>query len=331
MNSTILLLVLTTLSGQLAGQSSFPSADISNGIIRCKLYLPDSERGYYRGARFDWSGVIASLEYSGHNFFGQWFEHYDPKLHDAITGPVEEFRSEDGALGYSDAKAGDTFVKIGVGVLRKPEEEKYAFSHAYEIVDPGKWTMRAGTDQVEFTQRLDNGSGYAYDYRKTVRLTRDQPQLVLEHSLKNTGSKLIDTSVYDHDFFVIDNQPSGPEFTVDFHFLPRATQNLKNLIEIRGQRIVYLRDLEKGESVGTYLEGFGPDVSDNDIRVENQKVGVGVRQRGDRPLSNIYFWSVRTTVCPEAYIHLRIPPGQQATWRISYDFYSIEKPKAQTK
>jgi hypothetical protein len=64
--------------------------------------------------------------------------------------------------------------------------------------------------------------------------------------------------------------------------------------------------------------------------VENQKLGVGVRQTGDHPLSKLYFWSVRTTVCPEAYIDLKVAPGQEATWRISYDFYTLPA-KAQAK
>jgi hypothetical protein len=59
--------------------------------------------GYYRATRFDWSGVVASLEFQGHNYFGVWFPHYDPKLHDAITGPVEEYRTGDRGLGYADA------------------------------------------------------------------------------------------------------------------------------------------------------------------------------------------------------------------------------------
>ncbi|MEO6289469.1 MAG: hypothetical protein ABIO76_06090, partial [Ginsengibacter sp.] len=50
-----------------------PEAEITNGLIRARLYLPDPENGYYRGSRFDWSGVIASLEYKEHNFFGKWF------------------------------------------------------------------------------------------------------------------------------------------------------------------------------------------------------------------------------------------------------------------
>src|ERR1700761_8107013 len=99
-----------------AAQSSFPKASISNGKVQAVLYLPDAKNGYYRASRFDWSGVIPCLVFQGHAYFGVWFSHYDPMIADAITGPVEEFRSEDGGLDYGAAKPGGLFVKIGVGV-----------------------------------------------------------------------------------------------------------------------------------------------------------------------------------------------------------------------
>src|SRR5262252_590961 len=99
--------------------AQFPQAEMFNTRIRAKLYLPNPESGYYRATRFDWSGQIASLEWNGHNYFGQWFERYDPKLHDAIMGPVEEFVT---SPGYDEAKPGETFVRIGVGLVRKPDE-----------------------------------------------------------------------------------------------------------------------------------------------------------------------------------------------------------------
>ena len=80
--------------------------------------------------------MIASLIYKGHEYFGQWFEHYDPYLNDAIMGPVEEFRGSDGALGYNEAKPGGYFVKIGVGVLRKTDDSKYNFEGVYQLVNP---------------------------------------------------------------------------------------------------------------------------------------------------------------------------------------------------
>ncbi len=41
------------------------------------------------------------------------------------------------ALGYNEAKPGEMFVKIGVGVLRKPDNSPYQFSKLYDIVNPG--------------------------------------------------------------------------------------------------------------------------------------------------------------------------------------------------
>ena len=140
------LTVLLAL-GQLAG-AQVPQAAIANARIRATLYMPDAQSGYYRGTRFDWSGVVANLEWKGHTYFGQWFERYDPKLHDAITGPVEEFLTSNAALGYDEAKQGESFVRIGVGAVRKPDETSYRRFSTYDIVDPGRWTVNKGADWI---------------------------------------------------------------------------------------------------------------------------------------------------------------------------------------
>jgi hypothetical protein len=305
-----------------------PSAEISNGIVKARLYLPNTDRGYYRGTRFDWSGVIASLEYKGHNYFGVWFPRYDPHLDDAITGPVEEFRSAEGpegGLGFAEAKPGETFVKIGVGVLRKPDEKAYSFARTYEIVNTGKWICRPEKDRVEFVQELVDDLGYSYRYEKTVRLVGKKPELVLEHKLTNTGKRVIETDVYDHDFYVMDGTPTGPDFVVKFAFAPKAESDFKGLAAIRGNDLVYLRTLENHESASSFLKGFGPTPKDYDIRVENSKTKAGVRQTGDRPISAMNFWSIRTTVCPEAYIHVKVEPKHSIKWTIRYQFYELEK------
>ncbi len=306
-----------------AAAADFPEAEISNGQIHAKLRLPDARRGYYRGTRFDWSGVMASLQYKGHEYFGQWFEKYDPNLHDAIMGPVEEFLTNEAGLGYDEAKVGGTFVRIGVGAARKPEEPQYQRFHTYEIVDYGKWSVHKAADHVTFEHKLADASGYGYMYRKTVRLTAGKPELVLEHSLRNTGRKTIETAVYDHNFFVIDGMPTGPEVTVKFPFALEATQDLKGMAAVEARDLVYKRDLEKGESVFTELKGFGTTASDYDIRIENRKAGAGVHIVGDRPLAKVVFWSIRTTVCPEPYIQMKIAPGESAAWKISYEFYTM--------
>jgi hypothetical protein len=308
-------------SASLAAAADFPEAEISNGQIHAKLMLPDAERGYYRGTRFDWSGQISSLEYKGHNYFGQWFPKYDPKLHDAIMGPVEEFRTNDSAIDWDQAKPGDTFVKIGVGVLRKPDEKPYRFATYYDIVDGGKWTTKTFPDHVMYTHELTDKSGIAYLYTKTIRLTKGKPQLTIEHELKNTGKRAIETSVYDHNFFVMDGQPSGPDFTVKFPFDVKAVADVADKATIRNHELTYVHELPTGESVFSELKGYGDTAKDYDLRVENSKVKMGAHIVGDKPLSKVLFWSIRTTVCPEPYISMDIAPGKTEHWKLTYDFY----------
>ena len=249
---TLGLLIAAQLLHGAAPQVEIPQVEISDKTIHAKIYLPDAHQGYYQATRFDWSGIVASLEANGHSYFGKWFDRYDPKINDAITGPVEEFQ----ALGYNESKPGETFVKIGVGSLRKPNEPAYRQFGTYEIADPGRWTIRKGPSWIEFTQQLSDPDGYSYIYRERLSLAGDK--LILEHHLKNIGKKTIETSVYEHDFYMLDSQPSGPETTVKFAFTPRAENPLRGLAEIHGKEIDYPARLANGQTVLAPIDGFGP-------------------------------------------------------------------------
>jgi hypothetical protein len=302
--------------------SSFPQAEISNGRIKARVHLPDAKRGYYRGTRFDWSGAVTSLEWRGHEYFGQWFEDYDPQTHDAIHGPVEEFLTGDSSLGYAEAAVGETFVRIGVGAVRKPQEQAYRRFETYEIVDHGTWKVEPGTDTITFVHTLGDTNGYAYEYRKTLRLVDDT--LVIDHALKNTGRKPIATSVYNHNFFTLDRETTGPGFVVRFPFDPSAKRPLGELAELRGRELVYLKVLEPKQTVFSEIEGFGATAADYDFRVENRKTGAAVRIVGDRPIQKIIYWSAPKTLCPEPYIDASAEPGQQSTWKTTYTFYEAK-------
>jgi hypothetical protein len=311
-----------------------PQAEISNGLVKAKLYLPDSAAGFYRGTRFDWSGVISNLEAGGHIYFGAWFKAHDPGIFDvafvpaldgfaagtpsAALGPVEEFTNP---IGYEDAAAGGAFIKIGVGVLRKPQEPEYAWSTRYEIVDPGKWKVRKQPDSIEFQQEINGPSGYAYVYRKTISLSPGKPGMILEHSLKNTGRQAIETPVYNHNFLVMDDQPSGPDFVIKVPFEIQPARDSLGVLEVRGKEVVFARELVEDERAMITVAGFSGDSKDYDIRVENRKTGAGVRITADRPLARFVVWSVRPTRCPEPFINVRVEPGAEFTWRISYEFY----------
>ena len=316
---TCLLVAVLTLCQSAA--APFPQAEIAGAGIRATVYLPDAAAGYYRGTRFDWSGAVARLSWRSHEFFGEWFPRHDPLRHDGITGPVEEFQTGESSVGYDEARAGETFVRIGVGAVRKPAEPAYRRFATYEIVDPGAWKVTQGKDRVTYLHTLGDANGYGYVYTKVLRLAKDT--LVLEHRLRNTGRKPIVTTVYNHNFFTIDNQPTGPDFAVLFAFEPRAMRPLGELGALEGKTLTFVRELTKGENVFTELDGFGPTAADYDIRVENRKTRAGVRVTADRPIAKFVFWSAQRTVCPEPYIDASVAPGEESSWRITYQFYRL--------
>ena len=219
------LFITTLLCALSASAADAPEAQIANKQLQVKMYLPDAANGFYKGVRFDPSGIINSVQYKGHTFYGPWFTKSDPAVRDfayqgddiavglasGAMGPAEEFQTP---LGYDTAKNGDTFVKIGVGVLKKRDDTRYAFSNPYDNVNPGKWPVNKKANSISFTQELtDAASGYAYVYTKTIHFNDDTNEMVIDHSLKNTGKLPIKTLLYDHNFTMFDHLPTG-EITV---------------------------------------------------------------------------------------------------------------------
>jgi hypothetical protein len=316
-----------------------PKALLTNGKLDALVFLPDAKNGYYRSTRFDWSGVVGCLSLNGHKFFGEWFAQYDPLKNDSITGPVEEFRTDDvpigqsgqgpgelavraGAIGYQEAKPGETFLKPGVGVLRKVDDSPYQFGGAYPIVDTGTWTVKVRKRSVRFRQVLRGPEGYAYVYEKTLTLNKNEPVMTLQHSLKNTGKKAIATYVYDHDFFMLDGKPTGPGMVVHFKFEPKPLGEIGAAAKIESKDLVYVDALAPGKGVAGYLKGYSDDVRDYDFTVEDTRSKVGVQQTSDHSLARLYFWSTQTTICPEGYIKLNVAPGETSRWTLRYRFFA---------
>ena len=334
-----LLIPFLTACCALAQISSVPpQAEISNGSLRVKLYLPDALNGFYRGTRFDWSGVVADLEYAGHSYYGPWFTGTDPGVSDfiykgaseiiagpcsAITGPVEEFNP---ALGYEDAKPGGTFLKIGVGILRKLSDQPYTQYQLYPIVDGGKWSVTKTADSVTFRQELhDASSGYGYIYTKTIRLVAGKPEMVMGQSLKNVGTRAINANVYNHNFLVFDHQPTDAAFSITFPFdLKVDLVPDPKLAVVDKKQLLYRSTLVGEDRVYFNADGFGKSADDYRFRLENSKAGMGMTITGDRPLYKLALWSIRSVIALEPFVDVSVEPGGESTWEYRYAYYKLE-------
>lgn len=297
-----------------------PKAEISNGILKASIYLPDVEKGYYRGTRFDWAGIISSLEYKGHNYFGKWFGKYRPKAHYSVMGPVDSFDP----INYDKTRPGGSFVKIGVGSLKKPNKKPYKAFSSYSINDPGEWKIDMEAAKVQFRHVL-NDEIFPYEYTKTVEFIEGKPKMVISYTLKNRGKHPIETEVFNHNFFVFDDQFIGEgcelTFKKNIFCSDKGNIGIGDIVEFQNNKIKVQRSLGNRESVycGS-IKGINNDANDYDIRIDNHKTGTGVRIKGNRPISKLVFWCKGKTICPEPYIKIEIEPGEEFSWELEYEF-----------
>jgi hypothetical protein len=301
-------------------QMEYPQLTIQGDALKLILYLPDVEKGFYRGLRFDWSGLIARAEFGGHTVFGPFRQKHNPLGNDCVVGPAEEF-DIDSPQGYAEAKPGGTFLKIGVGLLKRGAEPQYRFSGRYEVASLGRWKVTSGPDWVEFTHTLAGGGGWGYVYTKRIGIGPGAA-FTIAHTLRNTGSKAIDTTVYCHNFIVIDGEPVGPNYRITFPF-DLVAKEARGKVEFKGREIVLPEELKA--SVWAALQGGTGKVGDNQVTVENRRTGAGVKAAGDQPTVEWRFYAEKTAACPEPFIRIQAAPGEEKKWRTTYTFFSVAK------
>ena len=137
-----------------------------------------------------------------------------------------------------------------------------------------------------------------------------------------TTTRAITTEVYDHDFLIFDGHTISEGITIRFHLEPEPLTLHQDAIEIQGNHIIYKEELKPNQTVAGYLKGYSTIAADYHFTVEDTKTKVGVEQSSDSPISRFYLWSMRTTVSPEACIHLDVASGKTGDRKINYRFFA---------
>ena len=310
----------------------YPHVVLKNDKLKLTLYEPDADKGFYRGTRFDRAGVFGNVEFAGHKIFGPWKGGHDPANHDDIIGPCAEF-GIDSPLGYDDAKAGGTFLKIGVGELEKPKEAKYSFANKYKVVKPLEWkplpkplinVFNFNFDLLPGWKAKQSANGYDYAYEKGIWLAETDAVIVVVHTLKNTGKKRIITDFYNHNFFNVDGDAVGPNYSFAFPCEVKA-QDLKgkfgDLVELKGKELRFKDKIPNGVDVMATLTGFdAKDEKHRTFEMRHAPSGVTVKVEHSYPFAKFNVWGIKTTICPEPYLAIDLKPGEETTWYIGYLF-----------
>ena len=288
----------------------FPSLSLGIPSWHVKIWLPDPESGYYRGTRFDHSGVFASVRLFGKEFCAPWLEACDPFRHDNVQGPAEEF----GVAGFDAAAPGGTFLKIGVGLLRRPDEAQYDHFRLYKIADPGRRETVSDKHSVTMRHILD---GY-YDYTKTIRLGH-LGEMRISHSL--TAFTPLVSNVYNHNFFTLGSYSIRPGREVRFPYPIAGTwrEEYDAVYALPADGIGFRKALRKGDTVfcGGVHSVFD-DPSPYRFTIRHDGTGQGVEVSSPTPFNRANFWANHRVACIEPFVDFALAPGETFTQDIDY-------------
>jgi len=127
------------------------------------------------------------------------------------SGLCNEFGIEK-PIGYDETPVGGSFPKLGIGLLKRPDDDRYMFARPYEIVEKFPIIIDAAMDKVTFFVEPIACMGYAARLQKTLSVAG--PELTIAYLLENVGDRDISTHEYCHNFLRIDDHLIGLEYVL---------------------------------------------------------------------------------------------------------------------
>ncbi|HEX8833628.1 MAG TPA: hypothetical protein VF719_05480 [Abditibacteriaceae bacterium] len=291
--------------------------NLNNNRLSVEIAEPGS---IYNRTRFDWTGFITQVTLDGRHTFCSRESNRVGKGTGGI-GMCNEFGIF-GPIGFDDARPGESFVKPGVGLLVRPDEEEYEFVRAYDFT-PFEITTSCNSDEANFVVQPLPCRGYALRLQKTVRLQKNE--LHIEYALENVGERRLQVQEYNHNFLAINNAPIGPDYeittpvTLSGARIPAVLKVDKLQVSLRKTpgRSFYCRATKA-------LPGRA-DTEQNTMQpiwsLIHRPSGLVVQEHGDYQLDMFALWGDSHVVSPEAFVNIDVLPGETQRWTRCYKFF----------
>ncbi|MDO3413181.1 hypothetical protein QWJ34_25745 [Saccharibacillus sp. CPCC 101409] len=273
------------------------------------------------GTRFDRTGWITQvrLESAGIDFCV-------PESLEAGQGTGGEGLSGefgiDRPIGYDEAAPGETFTKLGVGVLTRIDDEAYSFARAYPV-EAHEVRTEVGRSMIRFTAAAAETSGYAAELVKTIRV--EGRSLSVHYKLTNRGSRNIATNEYVHNFVGIGGHMIDSNYVLRLPYRPELALlgdgGVEDRLELSDGKVTWKR-----EAGGEFYALFGGFAGDAEPYWEllHEPSGYGMRESGDFDVPKLAVWGNAHVVAPEVFIDLALTPGETKEWTRTYEFFGPE-------
>ena len=221
--------------------------------------------------------------------------------------------SSNGVLGYAEAKAGEPFLKIGVGLLIKGScpacgspgaDDTYKFNSPYRVYGrPSAWEVRQESGSVLTMVHAAKLDRFGYTIHRKVNLTGygAEGQIEVSTTLHNTGSTRFRTPYYSHNLLSLDQMAAGPgdQIALDLNMseyydcLPWA-EPLEDYFAS-----------DQGTNARAFPQALGA--------FDRQGVSISSTLSGPTPLFAYNLYIEERTLSPEPIQMVELEPGEHTT------------------
>ncbi len=306
----------------------FPHYVLEHNDLRLLVVDPLTPNGYYQGQRFAHTAMVAQAYWKGIPFFAEFTANKPPTANDHAGGNAEEF-DINGPDSFPPEAGDAPFLKIGVGLLRRPAgelEKAYRFHGRYDwVAKPSIRVHRPDTRQIVFEERLEDAtSGLGYALISTVAIHEDGTGFDVTRNLTNLGREPLTTEHYSHNFTRVADLPIGSAYRVAWSEpLPWTEINgVENGLVVSPTDLSFDRDaMEKGIYLAT-----DPEVN-ADLQMQFEvvvpKVDLRLKIIPDRAIYRAAVWGQPSVISPEPFVRISAAPGESHQWSTHYTIEPI--------
>jgi hypothetical protein len=297
--------------GDMQAKAQYPGSRLLRaGDVVVEVMDPNAAERYNRGVRFTPVAAVIRADAGTNEFFMHEAEH-DPLT--AVAGLFAEFDLITPPPGFTEAKQGDGYVKVGVGVLAK-DEENYRFWPQHPLLKAARTEVEWGASTAKFHQVCEPCNGYGYELGATVAVGASGT-IAVDWRLRNSGTKTLETQQYAHNCFQLNRQPVGPDYVLEFPY-DFAARKLQSEQRQEGRAIRFAATIPTAVNIDVdYPAAYtGP----NTLAVRHTRTGQAVECLTSVPGTRTAVHASKIYLCPEQFIALRLKPGESAAWTRRY-------------
>lgn len=276
---------------------------------RCimQLFDPNTDDALHFSSRYSHCGYIKQIysKLSGVNLLGMPIDELKPFFGEGFP---EEFEMP---LCYDAAKAGEGFLKIGVGIEQRLSDKPYTNWDMHPIIKKA-CTKAKMTDSnaAVFTQTAALNHNCGYGYTKTVTLT--ESGFSIAHALTNTGRAAWHTLWYSHCFLALDESGKGVSLGISPNCKLRKSP--VHLRESDGKYIIDSAAEGDGECINWDVDPKLPNVH----AVHNTRLKYAFIAEGDYPYHELQVYVNNRIISPEPKVIIKLQPDESFHWSTAY-------------